>query len=156
MLECEIMKSDKITGIFWLIFGLLISQQSYRLNLGGFHRPGSGLFPFLIGLFIAVASSVLLIQSWLSKSVEKEEKEMKNVPLLRLFLCLISLYAYAVMFEWLGYVPSTFLLILCLLKIAERRGWVTVVITAFLISVTSYLFFETILHAALPRGIFGI
>ena len=149
------MKSDKITGIFWLIFGFLLSQQSCRLNLGGFHRPGSGLFPFLIGLFIAAASCVLLIQSWLNKSAGKKDEKKKIHPR-SFFLCLLFLYLYAFVFEWLGYVPSTFLLIFCLLKIVERKSWITVVITALLTSITSYLFFETLLHAALPRGLFGI
>ncbi len=148
------MKSDKVTSIFWLAIGILLSVESYRLNLGGFHRPGSGLFPFLIGIFLSVESSVLLVQSLLNKSEKKEAKEKINLR--KFLLCLISLYVYALVFEWLGFMPSTFLLIFFLLRFVEKKGWGMAIIAAFFTAMISHLFFKTLLHATLPRGIFGI
>jgi hypothetical protein len=35
-------KADRISGAFWLVFGLFISIESYRLGLGTLHKPGPG------------------------------------------------------------------------------------------------------------------
>jgi len=147
------MKSDKITGVWWLFFGLLLTIESYRLDLGSLRRPDSGLYPFIIGILLVSFSLVLLIKSILR--APEEAKKTQNVNLRNIILCLISLFFYALIFEWLGFILSTFLLILFLLKIIEKKGWIMVVITALLTSVISYLFFDKFLHAALPRGIFG-
>lgn len=150
------MNSEKASYFFWLFCGLLLLEESYRLNIGVLRRPGPGLFPFLIGIIIVVFSFILLVQSPLNK-FEKEEKKGK-VNYRNLILCLISLYAYSLIFEWLGFIPSTFLLIIFLIRFMgiEKRGWILIIMAAFLITTLSYALFKIWLHAALPKGIFGI
>lgn len=148
------MSFDRATSIFWIIFGLLLIGESYRLNLGELRKPGSGLFPFLIGISIVLFSFILLIQTLLNKAEKREEKERLNYR--KIILCLVSLYAYALIFEWLGFIPSTFLLIIFILKFIEQRGWFLVFITALLTAIISYALFEIWLQATLPKGVFGI
>jgi len=62
------MNPDKIFSIFWLVFGLLIAEEGYRLKLGSFGRPNSGLFPFLIGILIVLFSLILLVETRSNKS----------------------------------------------------------------------------------------
>jgi len=148
------MKSDKILTFFWLLSGLLVMGEGYRLNIGELRRPGSGLFPFLIGLFLAVISLISL-RTLPSKQPQKGTQQER--PIYRnIFLCLFALYAYLLIFEWLGFVPTTFLFMIFLLKGIERKGWIVSLVTAFLSAAVSYLFFGIGLRASLPKGIFGI
>ena len=148
------MNIDKGINIFWLFLGLLIMEESYRLNLGALHRPDSGLFPFLIGIVIVILSTILLIQAFRSTSGQEEKRE--DISYGNILLTLASLYTYALVFEWLGFIPSTFILIFFLLKVIERKGWAVTVLVALLASLCSYVLFDLWLQAALPRGIWGI
>ena len=148
------MRSDKILTFFWLLSGLLVMGEAYRLKIGELRRPGSGLFPFLIGLFLAVVS---LISLRTRPSKQPQQGTTQERPIYRnIFLCLFALYAYILIFEWLGFVPTTFLFMIFLLKGIERKGWTVSLVTAFLSAAVSYLFFGIGLRASLPKGIFGI
>lgn len=148
------MGSDRVTSIFWIIFGLLLAEESYRLNLGQLRKPDSGLFPFIISLGMVLFSFILLIKSLLNKPEEWGKKEKLNYR--NIILCIVLLYAYALTFEWIGFIPCTFLLIIFFLKLVERKGWFLVIITALLTAIVSYVFFEILLEATLPKGILGI
>lgn len=137
-------------NFFWLAFGLFIMEESYRLNLGQMHKPDSGLFPFLIGILITALAIILLIQAYKRKSAEKEKKGKINYK--NILLTLLFLYVYALIFEWLGFIFSAFLLIFFLMKVIEQKGWVLTIIIALLASFGSYVLFELWLQAALPKG----
>jgi len=148
------MNLDKGINIFWLFLGLLIMEESYRLNLGALQRPDSGLFPFLIGMVIAILSTILLIQAF--KGEPRKERKQEDISYRNILLTLTSLYTYALVFEWLGFIPSTFILVFFLLKVIERKGWAVTVLVALLASLCSYVLFDLWLQATLPRGIWGI
>jgi putative tricarboxylic transport membrane protein len=148
------MSSDRVASIIWLIFGLVLAEESYRLNIGKFNKPDSGLFPFLVGLSLILLSSMLLVQTFINKSEKRAEEEKLNYR--NIILCILSLYAYTLIFEWLGFIPSTFFLVAFLLKIIEKKGWLLVITASCLISIASYVLFAVWLQAPLPKGIFGI
>ena len=108
------MNINKGMNFFWLAFGIFIMEESYRLNLGKMHKPDSGLFPFLIGILITALAIILLIQAYKGKSEEKKKKE--EIHYKNILLTLLSLYVYALIFEWLGFIFSTFLLIFFLMN----------------------------------------
>lgn len=148
------MKRDKAIAIFWLFFGILIAEESYRLKLGSFGRPNSGLYPFLVGLLIVLFSLIMLVQKQSTKSEREGKGEKLNYR--NILSCLLSLYGYALVFEWFGFIPSTFLLVVFFLKFIERKGWALVITASLLTSIVSYVFFEIWLRAALPKGILRI
>ena len=73
-----------------------------------------------------------------------------------IILCLACLYIYAWVFEWLGFVPATFVFIALLIKFIGKKSWFLAILTGALTAILSYIFFGVWLRAALPRGIFGI
>jgi putative tricarboxylic transport membrane protein len=145
---------QKATIIMWLVLGLLITEESYRLGLGHFGKPDSGFFPFLIGIFL-VGLAIISWRQPLADGKGKERPEGK-INYFKIFWCLLSLYVYAITFEWLGFVPATFFLLVFLLKFIERKGWVLAVTVSLLTAVASYIFFGVLLQAFLPKGILGI
>ena len=148
------MRSDRATSIFWLIFGFLLIEESCQLKLGELRKPDSGLYPFLIGISMVLFSFIMLLQTFSNKTEKEEKKERLNYR--NIILCVVSLYAYTLIFEWLGFILSTYFLIIFLLKFVEKKGWGLVITTAFLTAIVSYVLFEICLQATLPKGIFGI
>ena len=145
---------DKYLSILWLILGFLLMEESWRLGVGQLRKPGSGLFPLLIGMFLLIVSFLLFLQTRSHTTTDKEGRE--KVRYRNILLCISSLYAYILVLEWLGFIVSTFFLILFLLKAIEHKGWRLAVTTALLTAAVSYAFFGIALRAALPRGILGI
>jgi putative tricarboxylic transport membrane protein len=143
---------QKAAMLLWLVLGLLIAAESYRVGLGSFGKPDSGLFPFLIGIFLTVLAVILLRQPL----TEGKEKPEGKINYFKIVWCLLSLYIYAMTFEWLGFVPATFFLLIFLLRFLERKGWVLVLTVALLTAVASYIFFGVLLQAQLPKGVLGI
>jgi putative tricarboxylic transport membrane protein len=147
------MRSSKLLNLLWLALGLFLLEEGYRLGLGESRKPGSGLFPFIIGLFILLVSLILLLQE--ARKNPECVKEGQKRSYVGFLLCLSSLYCYVIVFEYLGFIITTFLFIFFLLKKVEQKGWLLSAATAVVTSAVAYLFFETALRAALPRGIFG-
>jgi len=48
-------------NLFWLVLGLAVCWQSVALGLSGPGGPGSGLFPLIAGLFIAIPGLGMLV-----------------------------------------------------------------------------------------------
>jgi len=149
-------KKDFRGGLVWLVFGAVLCVESYRLNIGTLHNPGPGFYPFVVGLTLLLFSFILLFSSiFLEKEgfTEKtEEKSNKKNILLIVFLLLL----YAIVYEYLGFIVSTLLFIICILKIIERKRWLVAISFAIFTAAFSYVLFNLWLNANLPKGILGI
>ncbi len=149
-------KKDFRGGLVWLIFAVVLCIESYRLNIGTLHNPGPGFYPLVVGLTLLLFSFILLFSSiFLEKEglTEKtEEKSNKKNILLIVFLLLL----YAIVYEYLGFIVSTLLFIICILKIIERKKWLVAISFAIFTAAISYMVFNLWLNANLPKGILGI
>jgi len=139
---------------FWLALSIYLAEESYRLDLGTLNQPGSGFFPFLASATLFFLSLILLVQSASKKPGKKPDKARTSYR--NIILCLACLYVYAWIFDWLGFVPSTFLFIVLLIKFIGNKGWTSAILTGALTAILSYIFFGLWLQAALPQGIFRI
>lgn len=144
-------KADRWTGLFFVLFSTYICVESLRLGLGTFHRPGAGFISFYCGIVLGVLSLILLCLGFL-RNVE-EEASLGNWR--RILLLLVAILVFTLLLEKLGFLPSTFLLILLVLKGVERRGWGFSLGVALLVAVASYVVFNTLLKADLPAGLLG-
>jgi hypothetical protein len=57
--------------------------------------------------------------------------------------------------EWLGFFISTLLLFVFLLGVIEKKKWWFAVGVSVIVTILSYLLFETGLQSQLPKGILG-
>ena len=64
-------KADRICGIFWLVFAVLVSIESYRLGLGTLYHRAQDLFFSGQRIVLGIMSLVILIQAWGSKKSEE-------------------------------------------------------------------------------------
>ncbi len=150
------MKShDLQSGSFLLVLGLIIIEESLRLRIGTLQEPGAGLYPMLTGIAIAGLSLLLLVASLWSGKREKTSPSApaKPVRLKKLVLTIGALVVYVFILEALGFLLTTFFLMIFLLWVIERMKWKVVLLTASLTAVGCYLLFDVFLQAQMPVGL---
>jgi putative tricarboxylic transport membrane protein len=148
-------KLDLISSAFWLIVAILICAGSLRFDLGGFKKPGPGFLPFGAGLVLGGLALVVMINA-LRKSDEDvgvfwEDPTRKY----KVFLTLILIIVYTIILEPLGFPVATLLVIGFLLRFIYPQRWRNVIIGALLITMGSYIIFQVLLEAQLPKGFLG-
>jgi putative tricarboxylic transport membrane protein len=149
-------RADRISGVFWLLFAIFISIESYRLGLGTLHRPGPGFLFFWTSIALGLMSLVILIRAWSSKKAGEPEVsifEKQNTQ--KIIFVLISLFLYAIFMETVGFIPVTLLLFIFLLGIIEKKRWFLTVFVSIVVTVIAYLIFEIWLKSQLPKGFLG-
>jgi putative tricarboxylic transport membrane protein len=143
--------TDRWTGLFFTLFSLYVCFESWRLGVGSFFRPGAGFFPFYSSLLLGLLSLILGLLAFRGK-VEKADSwtDVGNTVTVSL-----TVLGFALLLTWLGFVITTFLFILFLLRAVERRAWLLSAGAALLISAAFYVVFGLWLKAQLPAGILG-
>jgi putative tricarboxylic transport membrane protein len=149
-------KADRISGIFWLCFAILMIIQSYRLGLGTLHKPGPGFLFFWVNIVLAIMSLVVLVRAWSGKKQEGPQSALfgrQNIP--KIIFVLISLFVYALLMESVGFILVTLALFIFLLGIIEKKKWYYTAFVSIVVTVISYLIFEVWLQSQLPKGWLG-
>lgn len=145
------------SSLLFLLFSVYISIESYRLGLGTSRTPGPGIFPFIAGVALGVVSLSLLFGTLLTEPLKKmvaehgEDSEPMNWQ--NIFLTLAAMLVYVAIFSWLGFVLSTFLIMIFLVWAVGGARWHVSLVTALSITIASYLLFEIALDAQLPKGV---
>ncbi len=144
---------DVYGGIFWLLFGVLVGGISLvDLGLGTPSHPGPGLFPFLIGIIMALVAVALIAMALGSRKKDaafgQRPSFTRNIPLTLAVLCV-----YALVLEYLGYLISTSILLFYLFKISASVNWRMSLLMTAVVMVASYYFFVVLLQSQLPNGI---
>ena len=153
-------KGDGTAGLFGTFFGIFIIIKSFSLDIGGFHQPGSGFFPLFGGILLSVLSLVLLFRSILvgfrttGVMARGEKGGVGKSPWVVVY-AFIGFLIYALMFEWLGFILSTFLLVIFLLRILEPKKWSIMLLTGATVASAAYIIFNVILKSGLPKGLLG-
>ena len=146
-------RADRISGIFWLCFAVLMTIQSYRLGLGTLHQPGPGFLFFWVNIILGIMSLVIFFQAWAGKKTESPHPALfggQNIP--KIIFVLISLFLYVILMETVGFILVTFFFFIYLLGIIEKKRWFFTAFVSILVTVISYLIFEVWLQSQLPRG----
>lgn len=136
-----------------LVLGALVFIVSWGYGFGTFRKPGPGLYPFFIGLFIMVLSFVLLILELRAKSSPPlfETGGIKTFFLMTLTFCL-----WIVLMPLLGYIVISMLATYAFCKVMKLEGWVKPLALSLGTAVFIYLMFDYWLYIDLPRGILGL
>ena len=151
------LKKDSLSGFFLFLLGLFLAFQSVRSSVWA-KGPGPGFFPLVISIIITGLSLVIVFKSLMSpRSREKEkilEKAEENVvDVFRVSSYAILLLFYAILIERVGFLITSALFLVLIIKFVERQGWKITIFTATTSIVVSYLLFVYLLGVPLPRGL---
>jgi putative tricarboxylic transport membrane protein len=148
---------DLISGIVWFILSILAVTESYRLRLGSLEKPGSGFLPFVAASVLGLLSLLILLQSLpVREELRKGDHWPNSKGWPKAAVVLIALLGYTLSVEKLGFIITTFILILFLLKTIEPQPWLKAILFSFSGSFLSYLLFCTWLKVPLPSGFFTL
>jgi len=144
---------EKYHSTFWTALSLFVVILSYNMGLGGFHTPGPGLMPFLLGVFLLLTSLYLLWKSLLKKVATEETatEEQSQTNYQKIGLVLASLFFFALLLEPLGYLIVTFLFFVLLFRSVGNR-WRTVLMASAFTTLVTYFGF-TFFGVRFPKGI---
>ncbi|MBI5967481.1 MAG: tripartite tricarboxylate transporter TctB family protein [Deltaproteobacteria bacterium] len=145
-----------IPSIFWISIGIYVAIQAYLLGLGSFHQPGPGFIFFLAALILTFLSVIDLIATFMARSEEKEKRIWWGVQWERVLLILGVLSAYVFFWNVLGFLISTFLLMIFLFKGIEPTRWWIALVGGFITTLMAYYIFKVWLAIPFPRGFLGV
>jgi putative tricarboxylic transport membrane protein len=146
-------KTDFIAGLLLLGLALVVAEESLRLPFGTMRRPGIAFLPVLLSVLLAFLSIALIVQA-------RKRRAAADGPGLQLGLwkkvvaSLAALFAFGFIFEWLGYIMSTILLLVFLMRAVEPVRWWLVLVVAVSSSLVTYIVFS-LLGTPLPAGFLG-
>lgn len=145
---------DWVSGLLCLIVGLAFVAGGVRMGLGPLDAPGSGFFPTMIGGILSALSLALLTATALGKMQVMEPRPFWKEPngWVKVSLVVLSLIFYMAALEYLGYIATTIVFILFLLRFVGKKSWGISLAMALLVSLGSYALFKMALGVYLPRG----
>lgn len=153
-------KTDyRLGSLFWLVIGTYIAIHAYILGLGRVNQPGPGLIFFLAALVLIVLSAVDLAGTFVGRF--QKDADIQKSPLWaglrwrKIILVLSGLWAYALFFDLLGFILSTFLLMVFLYKAVEPTKWWIAIGGGLVTVILSYFIFSVWLQVPFPRGGLG-
>lgn len=148
-----------VASIFWIIIGVYTLIGAYRLGLGSLRQPGPGFIFFLAALFLTILGAIDLGSSLIGKSKADEDKKEKPIWVgarwQKVLLVLVGLSAYTYLFNFLGFLTSTFLLMIFLFKGVERTKWWISILGSLITILISYGIFQLWLKVPFPQGFLG-
>ncbi len=148
-------RTEQILSLFWIAFALWVCTGSSSLELGDFSNPGPGFLPFGTGALLGVIAIVhLAVVSVRAPREETGESPWKGLNWKKGLYVILALFSYVLTLPRLGYLTATFLLMIFLFSILERRKWWTVLFGSLFVIAVTYFVFEVWLMVQFPRGIF--
>jgi putative tricarboxylic transport membrane protein len=147
-------KWGRVTGYVLLIIGAVTAWSSFHLSMGRWGRPGPGFFPFGLAIVLIVLSLALIFLHW--------KKDLTSSPFwpgrswLRPLLGVAILVFYALFFDRMGFILTTFLFLIIWMWVIERLRWLTILSISIGTTVALYLIFNLFLEVPLPPGFLGL
>jgi hypothetical protein len=147
-----------IAAVALFAFGALTAVLSLQLPLGTLRLPGSGFFPLALGLLLMALAAGQLLRLRLAKppaaAAAPAAKPASDGAARRVVLFVAVVALAVALLEPIGYVASSFLLMLGLLAVLGVR-WGRAALVAAVSAAASYLLFVQWLKIPMPAGPFG-
>lgn len=146
-------KYERSMTLGFMVFGGIFLIGGIHYRLGRFNSPGGGFFPFWFGLILVTLAGAHLMSNWKESGKKEETFFDKRSGIKKMIFTFISLLAFTVLLSWLGFIITTFLFMLFLLRFIEPQKWKVVLIGSITTTIIAYAFFVLWLKASLPPGI---
>ena len=146
---------DLGSGLLCLFIGLGFIAGGVKMGLGPLNVPGAGFFPTVIGGILSALSAALLINAAFGKNraMDKQRFWKEKSSWVKVSRALLSLIFYMIFLDFLGYIATTIIFVVFLLKFVGKKRWGTSIVMAVLVSLGSYALFKMALGVSLPRGL---
>lgn len=134
----------------------LILYEASQLAFGSIRVPQTGFFPSILAILLLFFSIALLVQTCRQAGGTGGEQPIKNEAWTRISITLAAMLGFALVLERLGFLLSTFTVMLLLLRVIEPQKWSRVIVVALATALVSYFLFARLLNIPLPAGVLEI
>lgn len=153
--------NDAISGIFFILFGLLIFYLTRDFPILQGQKYGAALFPRLIGFFMGVGGVALIFRGVRMRDGAPLVTVMDWVSsprhLASFFLVIFVLVFYILVSDVLGFIPTAFICLFVLLNwLRGISTWLSSAGISILAVIVIQQFFGEFLRVPLPWGIVPI
>jgi len=149
------MLHDRTSSLFFLIVSAIVFTGSITLGLGTTRQPGPGFVTFGASGLLGILSLIGIARTFVKKK-ESEGALFKGTLWWRVVLSGFAILAFALIMPTLGYLITTFAIMLFLYFMIHEQRWYWVVISSLLSSMGSYYLFSKLLNCQFPDGLFGL
>jgi putative tricarboxylic transport membrane protein len=150
------MRSNRFVPVLLLAFAGLVFLASSALPFGTARVPQAGFFPKILVLLLMLLALSSFIEPRSFRETKLEATQISATNWFRLGVVLAALAGFALLIEPLGFLLTSFLFMVTLLRAVEAQSWPRIILTGFAAAVISYLIFARLLGVALPTGILRI
>jgi putative tricarboxylic transport membrane protein len=140
------------SGLVGLALSFFVVWSGYSLKLGTINDPGSGYVMFYAGLLMVLFSLIILYGA-IKDGGPTFLSLWRNVLWTKPLLVIALLVAFTLLFETLGFLLSTVLLLIALLRVIDPVPWSRAVPIALLVPLICWYVLEKLLLIQLPAGI---
>ncbi len=145
-------KTDRIQSLIWGLFGLYIAFEGVQLKLGTPRAPKPGFLIFWMGIIVMILSAAFFLQSFSAVQGEKKIR-WKGRQWPKGIKLMLALFLYVAVFHWLGFILSTFFLLIFLFKGLEPQRWGIALLLSAVTIIICYLVFSVFLELQFPPGL---
>jgi putative tricarboxylic transport membrane protein len=148
--------NDAVFGVLLIVFAIaeIVYTRTFPSLYGQAYGPD--LFPVLIGVGFLITGAILTVRGLASRAggplveIGAWAADRRNV--VNFALVLLALLFYIAASDWLGFIPTAFIILVVLLK-SFGCGLVTTVVVALLATLGIQTLFAHVLLVPLPWGL---
>jgi putative tricarboxylic transport membrane protein len=150
------MRSNIAVAVVLLALAGYIFLAAGTLPFGTMRVPQTGFFPKTLAVLLGIFSLILLARALAGREALSGAERIETQGWIRIAVTLMTLAGFALALERLGFLLTTFLLMISLLRAIEAQKWRKVVVVALATALISYAIFSLLLGVPLPAGLLGI
>jgi putative tricarboxylic transport membrane protein len=143
------------SGLVGLAVSIFVVWSGYSLKLGTINDPGSGYVMFYAGLLMIVFSLIMLYSA-VKDGGPTFLSLWRDVLWTKPLLVIGLLIAFTLVFETLGFLASTTILLIALLRVIDPVPWTRAIPIALLVPFICWYVLQKLLLIQLPSGVLGI
>ena len=143
------------SGLVGLAMSVFVVWAGYSLKLGTINDPGSGYVMFYAGLLMVVFSLIILYGA-VKQGGPTFLSLWRNVLWTKPLLVIALLVAFTLVFETIGFLLSTTILLIALLRVIDPVPWPRAIPIAILVPLICWYVLQKLLLIQLPSGVFRV
>ena len=143
---------EAVVATLLLVIGLVVVFEARKLGAGWTSDgPGSGYFPFFIGVIITISGAGILYQALLGKH-RNTEVFVDSVQLKRVLSVLLPATVYVLAITFAGLYVASAVYIALFMIVLGKYSWVKSVIAALAVNTVFFCMFEVWFKVPLFKG----
>jgi putative tricarboxylic transport membrane protein len=143
------------SGLVGLALSIFVVWSGYSLKLGTINDPGSGYVMFYAGLLMMLFALIMLYGA-VKDGGPTFLSLWRDVLWTKPLLVIALLIAFTLVFETVGFLASTTVLLIALLRVIDPVPWIRAIPIALLVPFICWYVLQKLLLIQLPSGVLGI